>query len=113
MQLNLTSRFDRFSEWIADRLGKPAAFAMALLSIIVWALSGPIFHFSDTWQLIVNTSTTIMTFLMVFLLQNTQNRDTEESHKKLDSLCEQQKLILAQQRRLAERIIEIQLSLDK
>jgi low affinity Fe/Cu permease len=67
-------------------LGSPWAFAAAILIIAVWAATGPIFHFSDTWQLIINTGTTIVTFLMVFLIQNTQNRDSKAMHLKLDEL---------------------------
>jgi low affinity Fe/Cu permease len=67
-------------------VGKPGAFLLALCSIIVWAVLGPVFHFSDTWQLVINTATTIVTFLMVFLIQNTQNRDTKALHLKLDEL---------------------------
>ncbi len=66
--------------------GRPAAFSIALGMIVVWLCSGPIFHFSDTWQLIINTSTTIITFLMVFLIQNSQNRDTQAIQVKLDEL---------------------------
>jgi len=64
----------------------PAIFAIALLVVIVWALTGPLFHYSDTWQLVINTGTTIVTFLMVFLIQNTQNRDTQAVQLKLDEL---------------------------
>lgn len=67
-------------------MGKPWAFLLATLSIVVWAVLGPTFGFSDTWQLVINTSTTIITFLMVFVIQNTQNRDTESLHLKLDEL---------------------------
>ncbi|WP_437340141.1 low affinity iron permease family protein [Bdellovibrio bacteriovorus] len=67
-------------------MGHPAAFGLALLSIVIWAFLGPMFGFSDTWQLIINTSTTIVTFLMVFLIQNTQNRDTKALQLKLDEL---------------------------
>lgn len=66
--------------------GRAGTFAAALVILIVWALTGPIFHFSDTWQLVVNTGTTIVTFLMVFLIQNTQNRDSEALHIKIDEL---------------------------
>ncbi|HEV8689646.1 MAG TPA: low affinity iron permease family protein, partial [Ideonella sp.] len=66
--------------------GRPRTFAAAVGVIVVWAVTGPIFHFSDTWQLIINTSTTIITFLMVFLIQNTQNRDTDILHLKVDEL---------------------------
>ncbi len=67
-------------------LGHPTAFGGALLIVIAWAVLGPIFHFSDTWQLVINTGTTIVTFLMVFLIQNTQNRDSEAMQLKLDEL---------------------------
>ncbi len=67
-------------------LGSAWAFAAAVLVILVWLLTGPIFHFSDTWQLIINTATTVITFLMVFLIQNTQNRDAKAVHLKLDEL---------------------------
>jgi low affinity Fe/Cu permease len=67
-------------------LGSAWAFAIALLIIVVWAITGPTFHFSDTWQLIINTGTTIVTFLMVFLIQNTQNRDAKAVHLKLDEI---------------------------
>ena len=78
--------FARFATSAARRAGQPAAFATAFLIIIAWALCGPLFGFSDTWQLVINTSTTIVTFLMVFLIQNTQNRDSEAMHLKLDEL---------------------------
>lgn len=67
-------------------VGHPAAFIIALCVVVVWGICGPIFGFSDTWQLVINTGTTIITFLMVFLIQNTQNRDTEAIHLKLDEL---------------------------
>jgi low affinity Fe/Cu permease len=67
-------------------MGKPITFAMSLVIVIVWALSGPLFHYSDTWQLVINTGTTIITFLMVFLIQNTQNRDGAAIQAKLDEL---------------------------
>ena len=80
------SFFARFSRWTARATGQPAAFGIAMLTIVVWVATGPIFHFSDTWQLVINTSTTIVTFLMVFLIQNTQNRDTAALHLKMDEL---------------------------
>ena len=67
-------------------MGHPAAFMIAALIIVVWAVTGPIFKFSDTWQLVINTGTTIVTFLMVFLIQNTQNRDSHAVQRKLDEL---------------------------
>ena len=80
------SGFTRFAKWTAYVTGRPIAFIFAVTVIIVWALTGPIFGFSDTWQLVINTGTTIMTFLMVFLIQNTQYRDSEAIHIKLDEL---------------------------
>ena len=71
---------------MARMLGHPLAFSMALCILIIWAIVGPVFHFSDTWQLVINTGTTIITFLMVFLIQNTQNRDSEAMQVKLDEL---------------------------
>ena len=79
-------RFSHLARRIAVLAGRPAVFLAALLSIVLWALSGPLFGFSDTWQLVVNTTTTIVTFLMVFLIQNTQNRDTAAIQLKLDEL---------------------------
>jgi len=78
--------FGRFANWAARATGRPWTFALALTIILVWAITGPLFHFSDTWQLIINTGTTIVTFLMVFLIQNTQNRDGEALQIKLDEL---------------------------
>jgi low affinity Fe/Cu permease len=78
--------FRRLAHSIAYIIGTPAAFVIALAAIIVWAISGPIFQFSDTWQLVINTSTTIVTFLVVFMIQNTQNRDSQAIHLKLDEL---------------------------
>ncbi|MEZ0277173.1 MAG: low affinity iron permease family protein [Roseimicrobium sp.] len=80
------SFFTKFAKWTARVTGQPIAFAVAMGTLIVWAISGPFFGFSDTWQLIINTGTTIVTFLMVFLIQNTQNRDSEALHVKLDEL---------------------------
>ena len=79
-------RFSEFARRLAVRTGRPAAFVGAAGAVLAWALLGPLFGFSDTWQLIVNTATTIITFLMVFLIQNTQNRDTEAIQLKLDEL---------------------------
>ena len=79
-------KFDTFSQGLAKAAGRPRTFQIALLLIVIWAVSGPFFHFNDTWQLIINTSTTIITFLMVFLIQNTQNRDNDVLHIKIDEL---------------------------
>lgn len=78
--------FTCFAEKTAHYSGHPAAFILAFAVIVVWGMTGPLFGFSDTWQLIVNTGTTIITFLMVFLIQSTQNRDTHAMHLKLDEL---------------------------
>ena len=80
------SWFTRIAKWGSRATGRPATFGIALAIILIWALTGPLFHFSDTWQLVINTGTTIVTFLMVFLIQNTQNRDTEALQIKLDEL---------------------------
>ena len=79
-------RFSYLARRIAALMGRPLAFFVAVALIVLWGLSGPLFGFSDTWQLVVNTATTIITFLMVFLIQNTQNRDTEAIQLKLDEL---------------------------
>jgi low affinity Fe/Cu permease len=82
----LHETFSQFAQIISHATGHPAAFLLALLVVIVWAVSGPLFGYSDTWQLVINTGTTIVTFLMVFLIQNTQNRDTLALQLKLSEL---------------------------
>ena len=84
--MNLDTLFDRFAKWTSRIVGHPATFAAAVLIIVVWAITGPIFGFSNTWQLAINTGTTIITFLMVFLIQNTQTRDGTAVQLKLDEL---------------------------
>jgi low affinity Fe/Cu permease len=84
--MSIKESFRRFSHETSQKVGSPLAFGLAIMAIGVWALTGPIFHYSDTWQLIINTSTTIITFLMVFLIQNSQNRDSKAVHLKLDEL---------------------------
>ena len=74
--LSLSDRFSRAAQWTSQRCGRAYTFVAAIIIIAAWAVSGPAFNYSDTWQLIINTGTTIITFLMVFLIQNTQNRDT-------------------------------------
>ena len=81
-----TSWFTDFAKATARAAGRPAAFVIAVAAILAWAVTGPLFGFSDTWQLAINTSTTIVTFLMVFLIQNTQNRDAEALQIKIDEL---------------------------
>jgi low affinity Fe/Cu permease len=83
--------FTRFANQAAQAAGHPTAFVLAALVVIVWAVTGPVFGFSDTWQLVINTGTTIITFLMVFLIQSTQNRDSAAIHLKLDELIRSHK----------------------
>ena len=80
------SWYSRFAKAASHFCGRPRVFSLAVLVIAVWMITGPLFHFSDTWQLVINTGTTIVTFLIVFLIQNTQNRDTEAIQVKLDEL---------------------------
>jgi low affinity Fe/Cu permease len=80
------SIFDRFARWTERQLGRSVTFALAVSSIVLWGVSGPFFGWSDTWQLVINTGTTIVTFLMVFVIQNAQNRDTQALQLKLDEL---------------------------
>src|SRR5438093_7234223 len=83
---SLREWFRCFAHASADAVGSPWAFFAAIVLVIAWAVTGPAFHYSDTWQLVINTGTTILTFLMVFLIQNTQNRDAKALHLKLDEL---------------------------
>ncbi|HEY1050135.1 MAG TPA: low affinity iron permease family protein [Prosthecobacter sp.] len=83
---NSRTWFSTFAKKTARLTGRPVTFGIAAAVILIWAVTGPIFGYSDTWQLIINTGTTIVTFLMVFLIQNTQNRDSEAMHVKLDEL---------------------------
>jgi low affinity Fe/Cu permease len=84
--MSFAESFSRFAKWTAHASGRPATFGIAAAVILIWAVTGPIFHYSDTWQLFINTGTTIVTFLMVFLIQNTQNRDSTAMQIKLDEL---------------------------
>ena len=86
MQNTTPALFDRFARLIEHKVGSPATFGIAVAVVALWAASGPIFNWSDTWQLVINTGTTIVTFLMVFLIQSTQSRDTRALHLKLDEL---------------------------
>jgi low affinity Fe/Cu permease len=78
--------FTRFARWTERQVGSPITFCLAVAVVVIWAVSGPLFGWSDTWQLVINTGTTIVTFLMVFLIQSTQTRDTQALHLKLDEL---------------------------
>jgi low affinity Fe/Cu permease len=84
--MNNTALYSQFAKSTARFMGKPIVFVLAVATIALWIITGPLFGFSDTWQLVINTATTIVTFLMVFLIQNTQNRDTEAIQIKLDEL---------------------------
>jgi low affinity Fe/Cu permease len=84
--MRIRESFTRFAKAIARASGHPVTFGLAVFVILVWAFTGPIFRFSDTWQLVINTATTVITFLMVFLIQNTQNRDSVAMQIKLDEL---------------------------
>ena len=84
--MSTANAFTRISKWTCHAAGRPATFTAAVLIILAWAVTGPVFHYSDTWQLFINTGTTVVTFLMVFLIQNTQNRDGAAMQIKLDEL---------------------------
>ena len=86
MANRISSLFDKAAQWAARQCGRAHTFAIAVIVVLVWAVTGPLFQFSDTWQLVINTGTTIVTFLMVFLIQNTQNRDNAAIQVKLDEL---------------------------
>ena len=83
---SISASFNTAAQWTSRQCGRASTFAIACALIVVWAVTGPVFQFSDTWQLVINTGTTIVTFLMVFLIQNTQNRDSAALHLKLDEL---------------------------
>ncbi|MFT3751181.1 MAG: low affinity iron permease family protein [Agriterribacter sp.] len=97
----LSVLFARISGWITRKTGSPAAFIIALTLVLLWAVSGPLFDYSDTWQLVINTSTTIITFLMVFIIQQSQNRDTAAIHLKLNEL-------IASEAKASNRLIDIE-----
>ena len=86
LEMPVSNFFTKISNWVSRKTGQPMAFILACIIILVWIITGPLFHFSDTWQLVINTATTIVTFLMVFLIQSTQNRDTTALQLKLDEL---------------------------
>src|SRR5215468_7904463 len=81
-----TPFFARFARWVERQVGRSSTFVLAIAVVVIWAVSGPVFGWSDTWQLVINTGTTIVTFLMVFVIQNTQSRDTQAMQLKLDEL---------------------------
>jgi low affinity Fe/Cu permease len=87
-----TALFARFARWIERQVGRSSTFVLAIAVVVLWAVSGPAFGWSDTWQLVINTGTTIVTFLMVFVIQNTQSRDTQAMQLKLDELIRVNKM---------------------
>ena len=99
----IQNRFEVLAEWISSNLGNPAAFLSAVFLVALWGLTGPLFDFSDTWQLVINTSTTIITFLMVFLLQNTGNRTIEELHEHLRILEQQNELLMEEIKKISAK----------
>lgn len=101
MQKTLTTQFEKFSARATKITGKPIAFILALVIIIVWVITGPVFHYSDTWQLVINTGTTIITFLMVFLIQQSQNKDTLALQLKLNEL-------IAASSKASNRLIDVE-----
>ena len=99
--LNSDRLFNRFSSWVTRKAGSPVVSIAAFLCIIIWAICGPFFNFSDTWQLVINTSTTIITFLMVFVIQQSQNKDTAAIHLKLNEL-------IASDKNASNRLVDIE-----
>jgi low affinity Fe/Cu permease len=100
-QLKYSRAYGRFSNWVSRKAGSPAIMILAFLLIIVWGLTGPIFHFSNTWQLVINTGTTVITFLMVFIIQQSQNKDTAAIHLKLNEL-------IACNKKASNRLVDIE-----
>src|SRR6266403_9856 len=86
VEIQATPLFARFARWVERQVGRSSTFVLAIAVVLLWAVSGPLFGWSDTWQLVINTGTTIVTFLMVFVIQNTQSRDTQAMQLKLDEL---------------------------
>jgi low affinity Fe/Cu permease len=90
-QHRVMAAFDRFASVVTKKAGSPIAFALAVCMVVVWAVTGPLFDYSETWQLVINTGTTIVTFLMVFVIQQSQNKDCQAVHLKLDELLKAEK----------------------
>lgn len=107
MKTFIANRFEILSEWISDNLGSPYAFIAACLLVAIWAITGPLFQFSDTWQLVINTGTTISTFLMVFLLQNTGNRTIDGMQDRLREMELLNRELLAELRALRSERLDL------
>jgi low affinity Fe/Cu permease len=101
MAMGKKNLFEKFANWATNATGSSAAFIIAIVVIVVWAVTGPIFKYSDTWQLVINTGTTVVTFLMVFLIQKTQNKDSKAIHLKLNEL-------LASHQGASNRMVDIE-----
>ena len=110
---NINSRFNALAEWTSKSTGSPLSFFIALALVVGWASTGPMFEFSPTWQLVINTGTTIATFLMVFLLQNTQNRTTNELHKNTEELKKMVRRMASDNRRLLAKLEEIEEDIEE
>jgi low affinity Fe/Cu permease len=115
--MSLGDRFHRIASAASHGVGRPWAFIVAVTVVVAWAVSGPVFGFSDTWQLVINTGTTIVTFLMVFLIQNTQNRDAHAIHLKLDELIRASKharnRLIALEELTDDELDELQVEFDR
>jgi low affinity Fe/Cu permease len=103
MRMFIKNRFELWAEWFSNNLGHPYAFLMAVVIVLTWAICGPVFNFSDTWQLVINTGTTIGTFLMVFLLQNTGNRGIKEMEQRIESLENHNHQLLMEMRNISNK----------
>lgn len=110
---NKNKTFDALAEWVARNTGSPLSFFTAVALVICWALTGPLFDFSATWQLVINTGTTIATFLMVFLLQNSQNRTTAELHQNTEELKKMVRKMSIDNRRLLAKLESIEEDIEE
>lgn len=108
-----TQRFNALAEWTSRNTGSPVSFFTALALVVVWALTGPLFDFSATWQLVINTGTTIATFLMVFLLQNSQNRTTQELHQNTEELKKMVRRMALDNRKLLAKLESIEEDIEE
>ena len=99
--------FDKLAQAVARSAGRPVTFIISVALVVLWGVSGPIFGFSDTWQLVINTGTTIVTFLMVFLIQNTQNRDTDALQVKIDALLDLEEMKAEEIEKIKRGFVEL------